>query len=73
MSDISDYYSHKLEVIGLRRQQLRLCRPDSSKLRLAAFLKKVYGGHPNREELWQDMFARLRETGIAINFAVWPE
>ena len=62
VSDIGDYYEKKIQMLQIRADRIRASRPPAEQVELVERLQLVYKGHPNYDELWTDMFARMTKT-----------
>ena len=70
-NDIQDCYSEKLFKVKAKMEYLEISKPDQRLIFLAEYLIGLYREHPNRSELWLDMFQRLtggakRSLGLSL-------
>ena len=59
LQDVTVYYSKKLDMYRIKMEHHQRTRPDNGHYELAFILMEIYNDHPNREELWKDMFCRI--------------
>ena len=61
LQDVTVYYTKKLDMYRIKMEHHQRTRPDRAHYELASILIESYEDHPNRDELWKDMFCRLVE------------
>ena len=59
LQDVTVYYTKKLDMYRIKMEHHQRTRPDNGHYELAFILMEIYNDHPNREELWKDMFCRI--------------
>lgn len=57
------YYTKKLDMFRIKMEHHQRAKPDRHHYELALILLDIYYEHPNREELWKDMFCSLVGEG----------
>ena len=62
LQDVSVYYNKKLDMYRIKMEHHQRTRPDGNCYDLAFMLMDIYSHHPNREELWKDMFCQILDS-----------
>ena len=65
LQDVTVYYTKKLDMYRIKMEHHQRTRPDKHHYELAFILMEIYEDHPNREELWKDMFCRILDQDLA--------
>ena len=73
LQDVTVYYSKKLDMYRIKMEHHQRTRPDNGHYELAFILMEIYNDHPNREELWKDMFCRILGPIFSMNLTESPE
>ena len=62
LQDITVYYNKKLDMYRIKMEHHQRTRPDGNCYDLAFMLMDIYSHHPNRQELWKDMFCQILDS-----------
>ena len=70
LQDVTVYYTKKLDMYRIKMEHHQRTRPDKRHYEVAFVLMEIYQDHPNREELWKDMFCHLLQVGTPLQLLV---